>query len=131
MGSNPAPHAHAHAQQQAQAQAALQAQSQSQSQSQLQQQQQQQQQQHQQHQQQHQQHQQQPWYPGPDVLGLSSQQPGAGAPQAQSSSSFDPNFDFTQFDLGTGSDADLSALFIPDSMMWSFAEQPIQGFPGF
>jgi hypothetical protein len=128
MGSNPAPHAHAHAQQQAQAQAALQAQSQSQSQ--LQQQHQQQQHQQQQQQQQHQQ-QQQPWYPGPDVLGLSSQQPGAGAPQAQSSSSFDPNFDFTQFDLGTGSDADLSALFIPDSMMWSFAEQPIQGFPGF
>ncbi|KAF2110982.1 hypothetical protein BDV96DRAFT_583205 [Lophiotrema nucula] len=31
---------------------------------------------------------------------------------------FDPNFDFTQFDLSTGSDADLSALFIPDGMLW-------------
>lgn len=118
--ANAGPHAHTHAQQQAQAQAALQAQSQSQSQSQLH--------QHQQHQ--HQQQQQQPWYPAPDILGLSqgpSQGPGQGPHQA----SFDPNFDFTQFDLGTGSDADLSALFIPDSMMWSFAEQPMHGFPGF
>jgi hypothetical protein len=113
MGSSTsAPHAHTHAQQQAQAQAALQAQSQSQSQMQ--------QQQQQQHQQQQQQ--QQPWYPAPDVLGMT---------QAQAQPSFDPNFDFTQFDLGTGSDADLSALFIPDSMMWSFAEQPVHGFPGF
>lgn len=34
---------------------------------------------------------------------------------------FDINFDFTQFDLGTGSDADLSALFIPDAVMWNVA----------
>jgi hypothetical protein len=54
---------------------------------------------------------QQNWYPGmpaqtPDMMGM---------PQAN----FDLNFDFTQFDLGTGSDADLSALFIPD-LMWNF-----------
>ncbi|KAH7377266.1 hypothetical protein BKA66DRAFT_422207 [Pyrenochaeta sp. MPI-SDFR-AT-0127] len=65
----------------------------------------------------HAQHTQQPtqhsWYPGmpgqtPDMIGLQQQ-------------NFDLNFDFTQFDLGTGSDADLSALFIPDSMaIWSY-----------
>jgi hypothetical protein len=43
----------------------------------------------------------------PDMMGL----PPGG---------FDPNFDFTQFDLSMGSDADLSALFIPDSMLWNF-----------
>lgn len=69
---------------------------------------------------------QQNWYPGmpaqshaPDVMSLS--QPN-----------FDLNFDFTQFDLGTGSDADLSALFIPDSMLWSYPTDPnIQGYSGF
>jgi hypothetical protein len=69
----------------------------------------------------------QSWYPGvptaqqpaPDVMGL---------PQGN----FDPNFDFTQFDLGTGSDADLSALFIPDSMLWNMAPDPaMQGYGGF
>ncbi|KAF1944957.1 hypothetical protein EJ02DRAFT_339766 [Clathrospora elynae] len=66
------------------------------------------------------------WYPnmptqGPDVMSL-----GQLAP-------FDVNFDFTQFDLGTGSDADLSALFIPDSMaMWSYSMDPnMQGYNGF
>lgn len=55
---------------------------------------------------------QQNWYPG-----MTSQPPDAiGLPQAN----YDVNFDFTQFDLGTGSDADLSALFIPDSMLWSY-----------
>lgn len=46
---------------------------------------------------------------------------------------FDLNFDFTQFDLGTGSDADLSALFIPDSMqLWSYPADPnTQGYNGF
>ncbi|KAI4618920.1 hypothetical protein J4E83_005871 [Alternaria metachromatica] len=59
------------------------------------------------------------WYPNinaqptPDMMGLGAQQP------------FDINFDFTQFDLGTGSDADLSALFIPDSMaMWGYPADP-------
>ncbi|CAO2649911.1 Nn.00g012030.m01.CDS01 [Neocucurbitaria sp. VM-36] len=68
---------------------------------------------------------QQNWYPGvpaqaPDMMGL--QQPN-----------FDLNFDFTQFDLGTGSDADLSALFIPDSMaMWSYPTDPnLQSYTGF
>ena len=67
------------------------------------------------------------WYPNmatqptPDIMGL--------GPQPH----FDINFDFTQFDLGTGSDADLSALFIPDSMaMWSYAQDPnMQGYTGF
>jgi len=67
------------------------------------------------------------WYPNmptqptPDIMGLSAQP------------HFDINFDFTQFDLGTGSDADLSALFIPDSMaMWNFAPDPhMQGYNGF
>lgn len=67
------------------------------------------------------------WYPNmatqptADMMGLSAQVP------------FDINFDFTQFDLGTGSDADLSALFIPDSMaMWQYPPDPnIQGYTGF
>ncbi|KAH6639320.1 hypothetical protein C7974DRAFT_129000 [Boeremia exigua] len=71
---------------------------------------------------------QQNWYGGvsaqsnaPDMLGI--QQPPA----------FDLNFDFTQFDLGTGSDADLSALFIPDSMhLWSYpTDLSSQGYSGF
>lgn len=69
---------------------------------------------------------QQNWYQGvsaqptaPDLMGI---------PQ----SNFDLNFDFTQFDLGTGSDADLSALFIPDSMLWSYPSDPhLQGYTGF
>lgn len=69
---------------------------------------------------------QQVWYTGlpaqtADMLGL--QQP-----------QFDMNFDFTQFDLGTGSDADLSALFIPDSMqMWGYPPVPdmTPGYNGF
>ncbi|KAF1846324.1 uncharacterized protein K460DRAFT_286653 [Cucurbitaria berberidis CBS 394.84] len=68
---------------------------------------------------------QQSWFPGvsaqvPDMTGL--QQPA-----------FDMNFDFTQFDLSTGSDADLSALFIPDSMaMWSYPLDPaLPGYNGF
>ncbi|KAI1516532.1 Fungal Zn binuclear cluster domain containing protein [Pyrenophora tritici-repentis] len=67
------------------------------------------------------------WYPNmaaqptPDMMGLN------GQPH------FDINFDFTQFDLGTGSDADLSALFIPDSMaMWNFNPDPnMQGYTGY
>jgi hypothetical protein len=69
------------------------------------------------------------WYPGMptqpqqqiDAMGI--QQAG-----------FDLNFDFTQFDLGTGSDADLSALFIPDSMMWGPGQgigDSGMGFSGF
>lgn len=70
---------------------------------------------------------QQHWYQGlsaqsnaPDMMGMT--QPN-----------FDLNFDFTQFDLGTGSDADLSALFIPDSMqLWSYPADPsLQGYSGF
>jgi hypothetical protein len=67
------------------------------------------------------------WYPNmnaqptAEMMGLGAQQP------------FDINFDFTQFDLGTGSDADLSALFIPDSMgMWTYPTDPnMQGYNGF
>lgn len=44
---------------------------------------------------------------------------------------FDMDFDFTAFDLGTGSDADLSALFIPDSMhMWAQYPEPGDGDMG-
>lgn len=64
------------------------------------------------------------WYPGvqaqqaPDMMGL---------PQGN----FDPNFDFTQFDLSMGSDADLSALFIPDGMLWNFGpDLQMQGYNG-
>lgn len=63
------------------------------------------------------------WYPG-----MQAQQPAQdvmGMPQGN----FDPNFDFTQFDLGTGSDADLSALFIPDSMLWNIP--PDHGLQGY
>jgi hypothetical protein len=67
------------------------------------------------------------WYPNmppqhtPDLMGLGTQAP------------FDINFDFTQFDLGTGSDADLSALFIPDSMaIWGYPTDPnMQNYNGF
>ncbi|KAF2852513.1 hypothetical protein T440DRAFT_392138 [Plenodomus tracheiphilus IPT5] len=56
--------------------------------------------------------QQQNWYPGmpqsTDIMGYLPP-------------TFDMNFDFTAFDLGTGSDADLSAMFLPDSMqMWQY-----------
>ncbi|KAL6161674.1 hypothetical protein ACJQWK_08456 [Exserohilum turcicum] len=67
------------------------------------------------------------WYPNmpsqptADMMGMGAQAP------------FDMNFDFTQFDLGTGSDADLSALFIPDSMvMWAYPpDQNMQRYTGF
>jgi hypothetical protein len=52
------------------------------------------------------------WYPGMPAQPVDMN----GIPQQH----FDINFDFTSFDLGTGSDADLSALFIPDSVMWSY-----------
>ncbi|XPS81629.1 hypothetical protein M3J07_013590 [Ascochyta lentis] len=69
---------------------------------------------------------QQNWYSG---MSAQSQAPDMmGMPQAN----FDLNFDFTQFDLGTGSDADLSALFIPDSIVWNDPTDPsIQGYSGF
>ncbi|KAF2791301.1 hypothetical protein K505DRAFT_280972 [Melanomma pulvis-pyrius CBS 109.77] len=62
------------------------------------------------------------WYPGvapqqPDMMGI---------PQGN----FDPNFDFTQFDLSMGSDADLSALFIPDGVLWNFAPDPGMPYAG-
>jgi hypothetical protein len=64
------------------------------------------------------------WYPSAPA----SQQDVMGLPQGN----FDPNFDFTQFDLGTGSDADLSALFIPDSMLWNTSpDLGMQGYGGF
>lgn len=70
---------------------------------------------------------QQNWYAG--LQGQSHTVDVMGLPQ----SNFDMNFDFTQFDLGTGSDADLSALFIPDSMqLWSYPTAPsTQGYIGF
>lgn len=51
----------------------------------------------------------------------------------QEGGGFDLNFDFTQFDLGSGSDADLSALFIPEPMMWQFdpGYNGQQAFTGF
>ncbi|KAF2875921.1 hypothetical protein BDV95DRAFT_285689 [Massariosphaeria phaeospora] len=58
---------------------------------------------------------QQNWYPGMTAAPQSSM---LGMPQGN----FDPNFDFTQFDLSImGSDEDLSALFIPDGVLWNFA----------
>jgi hypothetical protein len=66
---------------------------------------------------------QQGWYAGapapqqPDMMGI---------PQGN----FDPNFDFTQFDLSMGSDADLSALFIPDGVLWNFAPDPGMPYGG-
>jgi len=66
----------------------------------------------------------QSWYPGVPT----PQQDVMGLPQGN----FDPNFDFTHFDLGTGSDADLSALFIPDSMLWTIPpDLGMQGYGGF
>jgi len=69
--------------------------------------------------------QQQNWYPGMTAPPLEM----SGMPQAN----FDLNFDFTQFDLGTGSDADLSALFIPDAAMWNYAatDPNLQSYNGF
>ncbi|KAH5473330.1 hypothetical protein HBI64_005010 [Parastagonospora nodorum] len=70
-------------------------------------------------------HMQQNWFPGMSSQPLDA----SGVPQAN----FDVNFDFTQFDLGTGSDADLSALFIPDSMIWGqpVPDQNLSGYNGF
>lgn len=70
---------------------------------------------------------QQNWYAG--MQGQSHAVDAMGLPQLN----FDLNFDFTQFDLGTGSDADLSALFIPDSMqLWSYPADPnTQDYTGF
>jgi hypothetical protein len=62
------------------------------------------------------------WY---DNSGMTGQQPDM---MAMSQGPFDPNFDFTQFDLSMGTDAELSALFIPDSMLWGM--QPMQGYGG-
>jgi hypothetical protein len=67
------------------------------------------------------------WYPHMNAQPTADMM-GVGAQQQ-----FDINFDFTQFDLGTGSDADLSALFIPDSMaMWGYSTDPnMQGYNGY
>jgi hypothetical protein len=68
------------------------------------------------------------WYPNmaaaqptPEMLSLGTQPPV-----------FDINFDFTQWDLGASSDADLSALFIPDSMaIWGYPTDPnMQNYNG-
>jgi hypothetical protein len=67
----------------------------------------------------------QSWYAGMPGPPQSAAPDMVGLPQGN----FDPNFDFTQFDLGTGSDADLSALFIPDSMLWNIP--PDLGMPGY
>jgi hypothetical protein len=69
--------------------------------------------------------QQQNWFPGMPVQPLDQ----LGLAQAN----FDINFDFTMFDLGTGSDADLSALFIPDAAMWNYGvvDPNIQAYSGF
>jgi hypothetical protein len=68
---------------------------------------------------------QQNWFPGmhSQPLDLTSIPPA----------NYDLNFDFTQFDLGMGSDADLSALFIPDAAMWGYpmADPNMQGYNGF
>lgn len=61
------------------------------------------------------------WY---DNSTIPQQPDMMGMPQGN----FDPNFDFTQFDLNMGSDADLTALFIPDGVLWNFA--PMQGYAG-
>jgi hypothetical protein len=68
------------------------------------------------------------WYPAMSAPPQSATPDMVGLPQGN----FDPNFDFTQFDLGTGSDADLSALFIPDSMLWNIPpDLGMQGYGGF
>jgi hypothetical protein len=64
------------------------------------------------------------WSGYDQAMGAPQQPDMMGMPQGN----FDPNFDFTQFDLSMGSDADLSALFIPDSMLWNFA--PMPGYTG-
>lgn len=103
-GSTSHVQSHAHNRSQQQAQAALQAQSHS-----------------------AQQPLQQNWYQGATAQTNTADMMGMSQPN------FDLNFDFTQFDLGSGSDADLSALFIPDSMqLWSYpVDSNIQGYNGF
>jgi hypothetical protein len=67
---------------------------------------------------------QQNWYPGMHSQPLDM--------SVMPTANYDLNFDFTQFDLGMGSDADLSALFIPDAAMWGYPMDPsMQGFNGF
>ncbi|KAF2010676.1 hypothetical protein BU24DRAFT_427787 [Aaosphaeria arxii CBS 175.79] len=54
--------------------------------------------------------------PGWYDVGLTQQSGAMEIPQ----SGFDSSFDIAQFDFGMGSDADLSALFIPDAALWNF-----------
>lgn len=63
------------------------------------------------------------WY---DMTGMNQQQQQDIMSLGQDT--FDPAFDLSQFDFGISSDADLTALFIPDSAFWNFG--PLQSQPG-
>ncbi|KAH7120833.1 hypothetical protein B0J11DRAFT_532686 [Dendryphion nanum] len=68
------------------------------------------------------------WY---DTTGMGSQQQQVDM-MGMGQGGFDPGFDFTQFDFSLGSDADLSALFIPDAALWNFGplQTPTGGYNG-
>ena len=65
------------------------------------------------------------WY---DVSAMNQQQQQQPDIMSLGQETFDAGFDLTQFDFGMGSDADLTALFIPDPAFWNFA--PLQPQPG-
>lgn len=52
----------------------------------------------------------------PDLLPM-----GAGT-------GFDPTFDYSNFDFNIGVDADLSALFIPDGVLWNYTDPSMQSY---
>ena len=41
---------------------------------------------------------------------------------------FDPTFDYSNFDFNIGIDADISALFVPDGMLWNYTDPNMQSY---
>ena len=41
---------------------------------------------------------------------------------------FDPTFDYSNFDFNIGIDADISALFVPDGMLWNYTDPNMQNY---
>jgi hypothetical protein len=41
---------------------------------------------------------------------------------------FDPTFDYSNFDFNIGIDADISALFVPDGMLWNYTDPSMQSY---
>ncbi|OCK83376.1 hypothetical protein K432DRAFT_291187 [Lepidopterella palustris CBS 459.81] len=65
----------------------------------------------------------QTWYNAP---GIGSQNPDMMT--TTMSTGFDTNFDYNNFDFNISLDSDLSALFIPDGMLWNYPDTNFQGY---